>query len=190
MSKKTDTPAAFITTPDGYADWLAELKNRTHTAQQRAALAVNRELILLYWQIGRDILARQAEQAGAGTALFNSSLFYAYFIAYSDCFHLSDTLASGFPVTEEVLQDNKLAKLNGLLMTELDSHSERKTITSRRGGSVDRIEYDEYYGARCKSTIDQIDMQLAELYRLTADETDFIINYDIKYRMSGAEDEA
>lgn len=48
--------------PDGYADWLADLKDRIHTAQQRASLAVNRELVLLYWQIGQDILARQAAQ--------------------------------------------------------------------------------------------------------------------------------
>ena len=53
-----DTPAALIETPGGYADWLAELKLRIHTAQQRAALAVNRELVHLYWQIGRDILER------------------------------------------------------------------------------------------------------------------------------------
>jgi predicted nuclease of restriction endonuclease-like (RecB) superfamily len=58
----TDTPARLGTPPAGYADWLAELKTRIHAAQQRAALAVNRELVLLYWQIGRDILARQAEQ--------------------------------------------------------------------------------------------------------------------------------
>ena len=48
--------------PDGYADWLADLKARIHGAQQRAALAVNCELVLLYWQIGRDILTRQTEQ--------------------------------------------------------------------------------------------------------------------------------
>lgn len=42
--------------------WLADLKSRIHTAQQRATLAVNRELVMLYWQIGRDILVRQAEQ--------------------------------------------------------------------------------------------------------------------------------
>ncbi|MDP1613485.1 MAG: PDDEXK nuclease domain-containing protein [Sulfuritalea sp.] len=52
----------MIDTPTGYADWLADLKTRIHTAQQRAALAVNRELVLLYWQIGRDILERQARQ--------------------------------------------------------------------------------------------------------------------------------
>ena len=56
------TPVKLTEPPAGYADWLAELKTRIHSAQQRAALAVNRELVLLYWQIGRDILARQAEQ--------------------------------------------------------------------------------------------------------------------------------
>ncbi len=58
----SDTPPRLTPPPAGYADWLAELKTRIHSAQQRATLAVNRELVLLYWQIGRDILTRQAEQ--------------------------------------------------------------------------------------------------------------------------------
>ncbi|HEY0675491.1 MAG TPA: PDDEXK nuclease domain-containing protein [Immundisolibacter sp.] len=58
----SDKPVRLTAPPEGYADWLANLKARIHGAQQRAALAVNRELVLLYWQIGRDILARQAEQ--------------------------------------------------------------------------------------------------------------------------------
>jgi len=48
-------------TPE-YAAWLTDLKARIHSAQQRAALAVNRELVLLYWQIGRDILERQGRE--------------------------------------------------------------------------------------------------------------------------------
>ena len=60
--EKHDTPISLTAPPDGYADWLADLKGRIHTAQQRATLAVNRELVLLYWQIGRDILTRQAQQ--------------------------------------------------------------------------------------------------------------------------------
>ncbi len=55
-------PPKLTAPPEGYADWLTDLKTRIHSAPQRAALAVNRELVLLYWQIGRDILARQAEQ--------------------------------------------------------------------------------------------------------------------------------
>jgi hypothetical protein len=45
---------------------LKDIKERVRTAQMRAALAVNRELILLYWSIGRDILVRQ-EAEGWGT---------------------------------------------------------------------------------------------------------------------------
>ena len=58
----SDQPVSLAPAPEGYADWLGDLKTRIHTAQQRAALAANRELVLLYWQVGRDILARQAQQ--------------------------------------------------------------------------------------------------------------------------------
>ena len=58
----SDKPISLTPPPEGYADWLADLKSRIHTAQQRATLAVNGELVLLYWQIGQDILARQAAQ--------------------------------------------------------------------------------------------------------------------------------
>src|SRR5260370_21849140 len=49
--------------PDSYAQFLADLKNRIQAAQLRASIAVNRELVLLYWQIGRDILDRQERES-------------------------------------------------------------------------------------------------------------------------------
>lgn len=48
--------------PEGYAEWLADLKQRIRQAQLRAVQSVNRELVLLYWQIGHDILERQQQQ--------------------------------------------------------------------------------------------------------------------------------
>ncbi len=45
-----------------YELWLSDLKQRIRSAQLRAALSVNRDLILLYWHIGRDILERQQAQ--------------------------------------------------------------------------------------------------------------------------------
>ncbi len=45
-----------------YGEWLSDLKLRILSAQQRATLSVNRELVLLYWNIGRDILERQQAQ--------------------------------------------------------------------------------------------------------------------------------
>jgi len=52
--------------PAHYDAFLQDLKERIRSAQVRAALSVNQELILLYWSIGRDILSRQ-ETEGWGT---------------------------------------------------------------------------------------------------------------------------
>ena len=56
--------------PESYPELLAELKHRIQSARLRAALSVNRELILLYWSIGRDILARQRAE-GWGTKVID-----------------------------------------------------------------------------------------------------------------------
>jgi len=48
-----------------YAQLLAAVKERIQSAQVRAAVAVNQELVLLYWGIGKEILVRQRE-AGWG----------------------------------------------------------------------------------------------------------------------------
>lgn len=56
--------------PEDYDTFLHELKARIRNAQVRAALAVNQELVLLYWQIGRDILTQQQQQ-GWGTKVID-----------------------------------------------------------------------------------------------------------------------
>jgi sulfur carrier protein ThiS len=45
-----------------YPDLLATLKARIREARLRAAVSVNRELIMLHWEIGHDILLRQAAE--------------------------------------------------------------------------------------------------------------------------------
>jgi len=47
------------------------------------------------------------------------------------------------------------------------------------------IFYEEYYPAKSKPIIDEIDKVLAQHYGFTDEELDFIVNYDIKYRMVG-----
>ncbi|RMW96811.1 DUF1016 domain-containing protein [Allofranklinella schreckenbergeri] len=58
----SNPPAALMPVPQGYESWLSEVKSHIHAAQQRATLAVNQELVLLYWHIGHGILQRQAQQ--------------------------------------------------------------------------------------------------------------------------------
>lgn len=50
------------TLPEHYDILLESLKTRIRQAQVKAALAVNHELVLLYWHIGKDILTRQAQE--------------------------------------------------------------------------------------------------------------------------------
>ena len=45
-----------------YSTLLASIKERIQAAQVRAAVAVNQELVVLYWGIGKEILARQQEE--------------------------------------------------------------------------------------------------------------------------------
>ena len=60
------SPKPASTLPASYGPLLADLKARVRAAQVQAALSVNRELILLYWHIGREILrCQQTEGWGA-----------------------------------------------------------------------------------------------------------------------------
>lgn len=63
MSDEMSNQSVQLTIPpEGYTDWLGELKAQIHEAQQRAAQAINLELVLLYWNIGNAILVRQDKQ--------------------------------------------------------------------------------------------------------------------------------
>ena len=64
MSKSSLVP------DDGYRELLEGLKRRIRSSQMQAAIAVNQELILLYWQIGQEILIRQ-EQQGWGSKVID-----------------------------------------------------------------------------------------------------------------------
>lgn len=58
--EKSDPVPPLAAAPRGYVAWITEVKARVHAAQMRASLAVNRELIGLYWSIGRDLVERRS----------------------------------------------------------------------------------------------------------------------------------
>lgn len=67
MSSKKKAGAA-VAPASHYAELLGEIKQRIHHAQARAWMAVNAEMICLYWRIGQVIDSRQ-QQEGYGTAV-------------------------------------------------------------------------------------------------------------------------
>ena len=62
ISRIVQQPAAQLSLPHGYAKLLEELKKKIRLARVKAALAANRVMVLLYWQIGKAILERQKKE--------------------------------------------------------------------------------------------------------------------------------
>jgi len=116
-------------------------------------------------------------------AALNSSLFYWWFLTLSDCRHLNLREIEWFPLELERMSVNikkDLVELSDKLMTDLKLHAKRKEAYYQTTGQVI---YDEFYPKYSKPIIDEIDRVLAKHYGFTEEELDFIINYDIKYRM-------
>ena len=110
--------------------------------------------------------------------LLNSSLFYWFYINYSDGHNFTKTVIGALPY--DFKENIKLKSIVNSLMNDLESKKGRRICNYKSTG---RVEYDEYYPKKSKSVIDQIDTVLAAHYGFTQEELDFIINYDIKYRM-------
>src|SRR5579875_1837074 len=119
-------------------------------------------------------------------ALLNSSLFYWWFIMLSNCRDLILREIEIFPLGLSTMSDiykNMLANLCHELMDDYKKHAIRKETYYKTTG---KVIYDEFYPRYSKPLIDEIDRVLAQHYGFTNEELDFIINYDIKYRMGKA----
>ena len=78
----------------------------------------------------------------------------------------------------------RLADIAQELMDNIQANSEMLTINYRTRGS---LTIQSAYPRLSKAIIDKIDRVLAQHYSFTDEEFDFIINYDIKYRMGREE---
>ncbi|GAC1357372.1 MAG: hypothetical protein NVS2B12_05550 [Ktedonobacteraceae bacterium] len=111
-------------------------------------------------------------------ALFNSSLFWWYYTVTFDTFNLKDYMLFGFrfsyPQDPVILA--ALRASSALLMTDFRKHA--RHLKRGETGSY------TIYARKSKAIIDTIDCTLARYYGFTLEELDFILNYDIKYRMS------
>ncbi|MGM9698415.1 MAG: Eco57I restriction-modification methylase domain-containing protein [Prevotella sp.] len=111
----------------------------------------------------------------------SSSLFYWYWRVISNCRHLTSRELDSFPFKTNMLEgsgvfDKYLSKFEKSLEDNKD-----RTVTNNKSNGV--ITQDFYYVRFSKPIIDEIDKVLAKHYGFTEEELDFIINYDIKYRM-------
>ena len=78
-------------------------------------------------------------------------------------------------------QTSSWSALADKLIRDLEKNALPKTIQTKQGHT---IEYAEINASNSKPIIDEIDTVLAKHYGFTDEELDFILNYDIKYRLS------
>jgi len=115
-------------------------------------------------------------------AILNSSLFYWYYVMHSDARTNNPSDLKDFPIDITSLNSNIRNSFNNLsksLMDDLKENSELIFANLRTG----EAKFQQFYPVKSKPIIDEIDKVLAQHYGFTEEELDFIINYDIKYRM-------
>ena len=112
----------------------------------------------------------------------STSLFYWYNTINSDCRNLNKREIESFPVPNAVSMATQriLSQLLATLMQSYRDNSSLRTVRYKGKGEV-TVQYFNFRPS--KPIIDKIDEALAPHYGFTDEELDFIINYDIKYRM-------
>lgn len=122
--------------------------------------------------------------ASISNAFFISSVFYWFWRINSDCRNLTNREIYSFGMNLNKINNadfiKKIKLIVNRLMIDLKSNSFYKEAYYKTTGNV---EYQEFRPKLSKHIIDEIDKILAEHYGFTEEELDFIINYDIKYRM-------
>ena len=113
-------------------------------------------------------------------ALLSSDLFWWWYTITSDCRNLSTSDINNFPTPKSALYDPQLVELGRMYIEDLIHNSTMHVRVQQRTG---RIETQMFKIQKSKHIIEKIDRVLAQHYGLTDEELDFIINYDIKYRM-------
>jgi len=131
----------------------------------------------------KELIFSDPGLAKCALGCLNTNLFYWFVTVFSDCRHVNKREINLFPADLQQLHkgpySQPLSELSKELMLNLAANSERRKMSFRH----DSLTVQCIYPKLSKPIIDQIDQVLANHYGFTDEELDFIINYDIKYRM-------
>jgi hypothetical protein len=125
-----------------------------------------------------SIFLESAEHQKLIHAILNSSSFYQFYCTYSDGRHINPSDVKEFPLDLGTFLTAESEKLTSLAM-KLERGTRNSISLWRKSGLL----IESVDSTVVKPIIDEIDCVLAKHYGFTDEELDFIINYDIKYRM-------
>ncbi|HUQ93319.1 MAG TPA: DNA methyltransferase [Bryobacteraceae bacterium] len=117
--------------------------------------------------------------------VMNSSLFYWFYQLRTNCRDFNPSDFRTFPIPTD-LASVDFSELGRRLQARLDESSKVTAITYKQTGDV---EVETFRPRNAKDIVDEIDRTIAKQYGFSSEEEDFIINYDIKYRLGADVDE-
>ena len=119
------------------------------------------------------------ESSSCVLCILNSQLSYWYWILSSDCYRFTKTDAFNISIPSQ----SNLPLYTKLAELLLASYEQNSILKKKKARNNQMVTEKQLFPAKSKSIIDKIDRALAQHYGFTDEELDFIINYDIKYRM-------
>jgi len=140
----------------------------------------------------RELFLTKPEHLHPVIAVLNSKLFYLWFVIISNCRDISAREVLQFPFDPQGISPKILKDLESLGRTLMSDYRQKATLKVRMQKTTGRMELQEIDPRKSIAILDEIDTVLAKHYGFTAEELDFIINYDIKYRLgrsTGEEEE-
>lgn len=153
----------------------------------------------LYWKVFVDFLTNSSEEKiiklfpeidkYSIIASLSSSLWWWYFTITSDCRHLGNRDFETFPFDPREIDNSLAKKISSLGKKYVEDLKWNAEDTVRVYKGKNSVEVLSFRVNQSKPIIDEIDKVLAQHYGFTDEELDFIINYDIKYRMGKELDE-
>ena len=117
----------------------------------------------------------------------SSTLFWFYQQVYTDGLNLKQSEIKNFPLPnfdkmpKEIL--SVFNKLYSRYLEDIETKANRRIASGDSSYNVDSFK--EYKIVRSKAIIDEIDDYICPLYGLTQEETDFIKNYELEFRLAG-----
>ena len=116
----------------------------------------------------------------SAVAVLSSDVFWWWYTITSNLRDLNPSDWREFPVPESAMNDPKIQQLGADYIADLQENS---SMLVRNQKSTGKTETQSFKVQKSKPILDQIDRGLAPHYGFDDEETDFIINYDVKYRM-------
>lgn len=120
------------------------------------------------------------------TAVLNSNLFWYYYTLFSNLRDLPISVINNFPLN---YNENLYYEIETILLKLMRDLKKNSIMFDEIKKNIGHTKIQKFNVKKSKPIIDEIDKVLAKHYGFTEEELDFIINYDIKYRMGSSGEE-